>query len=383
MTRTVYLDPGEDVIVYGEKLTHTKLTAARNRIRIKDNRSAPTEQPPPPPPPPPPDPEPEPEPPTGATIGPDVTGLPMSGSAWDYVKSTAASSWGSPALTMNQDNRHGVKALAGAMYFARTGDATMRAKVVTAIKAVVAAGSPSDENAILSMGRQLGSYVLAADYIGLDGADDAAFRAWLSPLRTAAVGTHGRYKALRQTAYDSPHNWGTFAFASLLAADLYRGDAAMVEQDWKVYKGFCGDRASYAGFQQIDPTKSGGWGCPGQPFTPFNSGCPTDAIRFGAIVKDVMRGGAYPNPSGDGIGYMGECLQGLALSAELFLRAGKTDAWSRVRPAFEWGAKYDAIDEGQVDQHVVWIANRRLGLNRATKPAGFGRVWGYTDWLYA
>lgn len=53
MTRYVELTPGEDVVVTGEKLTATKINAAKTRIRVRDNRPVPAEVPPVEPPPPP------------------------------------------------------------------------------------------------------------------------------------------------------------------------------------------------------------------------------------------------------------------------------------------------------------------------------------------
>jgi hypothetical protein len=35
-----------------------------------------------------------------------------------------------------------------------------------------------------------------------------------------------------------------------------------------------------------------------------------------------------------------------------------------------------------VNQYVPWQLNFRFGLRLPTLPAGYGRIFGYTDWLY-
>lgn len=322
---------------------------------------------------------PPPTPPTDGFIGPDVAGLPTSGSAWQYIVTTANSSWGSPDLTCDQDNRHNVKVLAGALYAARTGDAAMRTKVRNALMAMIPTGvaCAGEDNEILSMGRQLGAYVLAADYIGLSGADDAAFRDFLSPLRSASIGSHGRYKSLVGTALDSPHNWGTFALASLTAADIYLEDEGAIGRDWNVYRGYV-NRATYSGFEQA----TNSWACQGVAFTPANGGCPGDALRYGAWPKDIVRGGQFPTEGSEGLSYTREIMQGVAVSAELLFRHGYATAWSVLEPAWTWSADRDVYTNHQTGYYVAWMVNARLGFNEPTPAAGYGRLFGYTDWLF-
>jgi hypothetical protein len=35
-----------------------------------------------------------------------------------------------------------------------------------------------------------------------------------------------------------------------------------------------------------------------------------------------------------------------------------------------------------VNQYVPWLLNFRLGLRLPALPGGYGRIFGYTDWLY-
>ncbi len=152
-----------------------------------------------------------------------------------------------------------------------------------------------------------------------------------------------------------------------------------MERSWAVFRGLTGDRASYAGFQDHATDI---WACPNVAFTPANSGCPTDSVRYGAFVMDVTRGADPPTPDGAGLSYTLEILQGVALQAELLSRAGHPGAWARLRPAFDWARRYGAMNLSSVGYHVTWWANERFGWSLPTKPSAFGRVFGFTDWLY-
>jgi hypothetical protein len=304
--------------------------------------------------------------------------LPTSGTAWTYLKGVADGALGVPNLT-DQNNKHDVKTLAVALVANRLNSDTYRTKARLAILSAMGTEVVGADNSILALGRQLGAYVLAADLIGLSGPEDIAFRTWLAGIRTRELGGHGRYRTLRGTCEDSPHNWGTFACASLIAANRYLGDDAAVARSWAVFRGLTGDRSAYAGFENL---ASDIWACPGVAFTPANSGCPSDVVRYGAFVKDVTRGADPPTPDGAGLSYTAEILQGIALQAELLQRAGYSGAWERLRPAFDWARRNGALNLSSVDYHVTWWANERLGWTLGTRPAVMGRVFGYTDWLY-
>ncbi len=304
--------------------------------------------------------------------------LPTSGAAWTYLKGVADGDLGVADLT-DQNNKHDVHTLAVALVANRLDSDAYRAKARAAILGAIGTERVGAYNSILALGRQLGAYVMAADLIGLSGTDDARFRVWLSAIRTRVLGGHSRYTSLKGTCEDSPHNWGTFACASLVAANLYLGDDAAVARSWAVFRGLTGDRVAYAGFQDVS---ADAWACPGVPFTPDNAGCSGDPVRYGAFVKDVMRGTPPPLASGSGLSYTLEILQGVALQAELLSRAGHPDAWNRIRPAFDWARRQGALDLSSVGYHVTWWANERLGWSLPTRPAVMGRVFGFTDWLY-
>ena len=92
-----------------------------------------------------------------------------------------------------------------------------------------------------------------------------------------------------------------------------------------------------------------------------------------------------------GVSYTLESLQGLVLQVELLSRNGYPDAWqwssaALLRTALLVNRSAAAGGEGwdgaSVNAHLPWILNARYGLSIPTRPAGFGRTFGFTDWLY-
>lgn len=296
--------------------------------------------------------------------------LPTSGSAWSALVSVADASLGSADLC-DQNNKHDVRTLGVALVYARTGQASYRTKARDAIMAAIGTQRVGCSNAILSLGRQLGAYVLAADLIDLSGSDDATFRAWLTTIRSADLGGHGRWHVLDFTAGDSSNNWGAFAQASLVAADAYLG--VSLAADWSRFLGFTGDRSAH-----VFPTPSStvsSWIC-GQSWTPVQR-CAGDP-RDGAVTEDAWRSGSYPSISET---YVQESMQGLAFAAEILSREGYP-AWPRLAPLADFATRWGVWNASSVGYHLPAWYNARLGLSAPEQSAGFGRLFGYTDWLY-
>jgi hypothetical protein len=329
----------------------------------------------------------------------ELLSLPTSGAAWDNLKATADADWGAPDLC-DQDVKHGALALAGALVYARTGTAAYAAKTHAAIMAAI--GTERSTCSILSIGRQLGGYVLAADFIKLAGADGDTFRSWLAAMRTRSFTDHPRWQTLVGTNADAPNNWGAFAGASRIAASLYLGDSADVAQAAEVLRGFLGDRSAWTGFRGQGDTNDiltdtvRAWACDASAdgFVPVNPACSHSGIDLdGAIVNDVSRDGlGLTWPVGPtGIGYTLESLQGLVLQAELLYRNGYPGVWGWSNNAIERAARLvsrngaaggTTWNTSSVNQYVPWLLNYRLGLRLPALPGGYGRIFGYTDWLY-
>ena len=79
--------------------------------------------------------------------------------------------------------------------------------------------------------------------------------------------------------------------------------------------------------------------------------------------------------------YVQETMQGLAFQAELLQRAG-FPAWPRLRLVADFATRWAVWNASAVGTHLPWWYNKRLGISAPTQGAGYGRLFGYTDWLY-
>lgn len=343
-------------------------------------------------------------PPTGSgriwMTSSEITSLPTSGTAWTNMRSAAYGSWGIADLK-NQDNKHAIYTLAGALVYARTGDNAIRIKVRDGIMAAKRSLDQSAEwqtsNGVLAAGRQIGAYVIAADLIafrGLDSYSDNEFRAWLTTIRTTNIGTHGRWKALTFTCENSPANWGTFACASRIAASIYIGDTADVNRAANIIRAFLGERSFYPanapgqnGYFQHTQGYDVSWACNDATWTAINPGCVKSGVNLdGALVEDVARGGSCCTPQGSGVGYSWEALQGLFVSVELLYRTGAYgDPYQWSNQALKRSLDFmqrSGWGISNVAKYVPWMANKRYGTSYPTASSISGRILGWGDWLF-
>jgi hypothetical protein len=338
---------------------------------------------------------------SGMWISPsELMSLPTSGRAWDTMRARAYGTWGTADLK-NQDNKHDIYTLSGALVYARTGDTALRNKVRDAIIAAKRTMDESSEwqtrNGVLSAGRQLGAYVIAADLIALknhDAAADQEFRTWLTAIRTTNIGTHGRMKNITYTCENATHNWATYACASRIAVSIYLGDTADVQRSASIIRALMGERNYYPanapgrnGYFEHTNSYDASWACNDSLWTGINPACAKSGVNLdGALVEDVSRGGACCTPVGAGISYSWEALQGLYVSAELLYRTGAYGdpyQWSNqaLRRSMDfmqrsgWGIT-------SVATYVPWLANRRYGTSYPVVASSNGRIMAWGDWLY-
>jgi hypothetical protein len=324
----------------------------------------------------------------------ELMSLPMSGTAWTGLKTVADSSLGTPDLC-NQDSKHHLRTLAAALVYARTGIASYGAKARDGVMAALPTQSVGCNNATLSLGRQLTAYVLAANFAGLSGTQDATFRTWLSAIRTKIIGGHSVWNSIRTTHQLAPGNWGAHAGAARIAADIYLGDGTDLAAAAKVTRGFLGDRTAYAGFTQHLDSDDLSWTCTGSAttYTPEDPACTRSGINLdGAIATDISRGGALRWPPADpGIPYQLESIQGAGLLVELLYRNGFPDAWSWSNSALKRAAAIVTRSGAAggtgwnlttASRQMPWLLNKRYGTSIPTRTAGMGRSIGFTDWLY-
>jgi hypothetical protein len=333
----------------------------------------------------------------------ELMSLPTSGAAWDKMRTAAVGSWGIPDLK-NPDNKHNVNLLAGAFVYVKTGDAGLRAKVRDGILAAkLTLDEPAEwqtRNGVLSVSRQIGGYVIAADLIDLKNFDanaDAEFRSWLIAIRTTNIGTHGRWKAITYTCENAAGNWNTFACASRIAASIYLGDTADVDRAAAVIQAFFGERTMYPagapgrnGYFEHTAGYQSSWACAEATWTGINPACDKSGVNLdGVLVEDASRGGACCTLQGDGIMYSWEALQGLFVSTELLYRTGRYgDPYSWSNQALKRSLDFLQRSGWSISSaaaYVPWLANDRYGTSypqppQPSKPTG--RIMGWGSWLY-
>ena len=131
------------------------------------------------------------------------------------LETLAAEGPGPPIDVSNQDSDHGLRTMALALVAARMDDDEARTEVRDAIDAAIntergKTGGHGKRNRVLGVGRNLASYVIAADLIGLRSfapALDERFRTWLVSLLTKPP--TAAFPELTLAALDDsdPGNW--------------------------------------------------------------------------------------------------------------------------------------------------------------------------------
>ncbi len=306
----------------------------------------------------------------------ELAALPTTGKAWEVLVAAAREPIESPDVS-DQDDRDNVRVLARALVFARTGQQSYRAEVIDACRAVI--GTQSGGRT-LALGRELSAYVIAAELVGLPADQNASFRSWLDAVRREELDG----KTLISTHEDRPNNWGTHAGASRIAVALYLGDRAELERAAQVFRGWLGDRASYAGFKygeldwQADPARPVGINPRGATI----QGHPVD----GVLPDDQRRGGGFtwPPPAEN---YVWGALQGAVGQAVMLHRAGY-DVWSWSDQALlrsvVWLHQQASYPADGDDTWIPWLINHYYGTSfPAALPSRAGKNLGFTDWTHA
>ena len=335
----------------------------------------------------------DPDPPRGWTPAPGPAGLwidyanlaqrPTAGPAWDALQAAARGACGVPDLA-DQDDGANVCVLAKALVSARIGSQSLRDEVAEALRAV--AGT-SYRGRALALGRELAAYVIAADLVQLshlDPALDAQFRSAIRNLLTAP--TLDGPTSLVDCHETRPNNWGTHCGASRAAVAAYLGDTGELSRVAAVFRGYLGDRASYAGFVF---GRDLSWQCdPSQPVGLNPRGCSKQGRPLGGVLPDDQRRAGsfrWPPPREN---YVYEALQGMLVQAAILQRAGYPDVftWEESAPlrAFEWLQSQAAYPPRGDDEWAVHLVNAFYGTHYpAPVPAMPGKNMGWTDYTHA
>jgi PKD repeat protein len=298
-----------------------------------------------------------------------------SGSAWDNVLDEANEAIGIPLIS-DQNDDSDVRVLAKALVYARTGNESYRTQVIGACRSAI---GTEVGGRTLAAGRNLLGFVLAADLVGLPSADDTAFRAWLRTCLSENLDGD----TLRSTHEERPNNWGTHAGASRAAIAAYLGDEAELARCAQVFKGWLGDRSSYAGFHYGD----GSWQAdPSRPVGINPRGATKDGHSIDGVLPDDQRragGFVWPPPKEN---YVWEALQGAIAQAVILHRAGY-DVWEwqdqALMRSVRWlheQCAYPASGDDDWEPHVI---NFFYGSNfPARVPSHPGKNIGWTDWTH-
>ena len=312
----------------------------------------------------------------------ELARLPTSGPAWDGVVEAANSA--GPANLADQDSNGDVNAMAAGLVYARTGDNAYRTK---AAQAVMGAVGTESGGRTLALGRNLVSYVIAADLIDLasfDSGMEGRFRSWLGRVRSTTVDG----KTLIETHEGRPNNWGTHAGASRAAIAAYLGDRAELNRVNQVFTGWTGDRGAYAGFDYGELSWQAN---PASPVGVNPAGASREGVDIGGALPEEMRrgGGLSANPGSTGYPWGG--IEGAVVTAQILERQGY-DAFGSgnqaLRRSVQFLADLDAREGGWWvsgdDEYVPWMINKAYGTRfPVSAEIGEGKNMGFTNWTHS
>ena len=317
----------------------------------------------------------------------ELRGLKMEGEAWLQLKARAKQPAGTPNLS-DPRQKNNVYVLAKALVYARCSLETehdqcrdisvdgLRNEVIDQVMRAIG----TEGNSTLALGRELAAYVISADLLGLPVAMDLKFRDWLANVRHKNI----RGRTLISTHEDRPNNWGTHAGASRVAVAVYLNDIEDLHRAAKVFKGYLGDRMSYAGFRY---GKDLSWQCsPDKPVGINPAGCARQGHSIdGVLPDDQRRCGSFGWPACL-TNYAWEGLQGAIVQAVILNRAGY-DVFTWNNRALLRAYKWLYIEGGNPakgdDSWQLALVDRFYGTNfwdgRKTRP---GKNIGWTDWTH-
>jgi hypothetical protein len=271
------------------------------------------------------------------------------------------------------------------LYYARTKDEAMKAKVIAAIESAM----KTKLSNVLALARGLYSYVIAADLIGYDTPE---FRAWLNKIVLAPIPGHSGVDGLYKTAIYSANNHGAHARAALLAVGLYLGDKGMTDVVLDAHKEILGlkvaapklvwkedawhfDAKNKAGINRADAGFLEGllpeeWRRTGYDWRKIKT-----AEDLAAFAKTKEAQSNYP----------WEGLQGAVATGVMLHRAGLLPIDAGDKALLRAVAKLYALDyweDWEDEQWIPYVINYYYGSSFKAPVPGFGKALGFTDWTH-
>ena len=325
----------------------------------------------------------------------EIMALPISGPEWDHVKTVADSAWG-PATMTDQSSLTMNKVFAGALVYARTGDAAYKTKVIDKIKEVAVAG-PLDS---LAMFRQIGSYVRAADLVGMPRdtivASGETWGEWTARMMTDPVGDHDKWDSVEHGAY-APNTYGAYARDAYVSLALYNNDPDRLLNAYQITARWLGDLQFPNPFEKpTNVAMANGWYCA----TGFDTTAPAhylavqgvinpadcDPVKAGINVEGASPGGPPPTITGDGLDSQLAALDGTLAAAIMLSRHGYPEIWTAGDRAFKRNAVRIDVDASAsiwpaLLRNIPHVVNDLYGTSLPEVATTTGRSLGFTDWL--
>lgn len=244
------------------------------------------------------------------TSAAELSGLPMSGPAWQAVLTGANQNTSKPKVS-NQDDNTNVYVLAAAIVYARTGDVIYKDKVAQACETLAAKERPGGRT--LAWARETGAYVLAADLVGYRTTE---FESWVRNMAEVYVASDGL--TLLEMFKRRPNNWGSHAFGALCVIYRYLGDSLRLNEIRNYWIQsvlgpnpglFYGSDLSW----HVDPNN---------PRLINPKGAIKSGMNIDGLIPDDMRRGASLREPPAHTDYPWEFLQGQIMAARILERAG-------------------------------------------------------------
>jgi hypothetical protein len=309
----------------------------------------------------------------------EIAALPASGAAFRALLDEAEEPFAAVPSLGDERDRGNIRMLAKAYAFVRTGIPRYREEVVDGLIHVM--GS-EDSGRTLGLGRNLLAVVISAQLVGLESTSwGPLFAQWLAAVRTEER-LDGR--SLVETHEDRPNNWGTYAGASRMAADLYLRDFDDFADAVRVFRGYLGDRAAWSRFEygldlswHADPANP----VPVNPLGATLLGFSVD----GVLPDDQRRAGPFrwPPPVSN---YPYGALQGAVAQAVIAGRHGHP-AWELGDAALVRALRWLEDQMGApIQGDDAWLGhtvNHFCGTDfPAPVPAQPGKNMAWTDWTH-
>ena len=309
----------------------------------------------------------------------EIARIPASGETWNNLVMVANRDWGTASLSDN-NSFHDTSTLAGALVAARTGNTAMLAKTRAAITSVTRI---TTYERVLELSRNVPSYVIAADIVGLSPSDDARFKAFISALRYLPLQGHSAGTDLYSTALRSPANWGGMARAAMTSIDLYLGDRQQLNQIALAHRAWLGENVPNQLVFTDTAWHAGGRKMGINPRGSVVAGRNADGVE----PEDQRRSGeptADPAPKGS---YPWEVMQGALVTGVMLDRAGVVDInagdQALIR-AFTWLFETNQNPALNDDRWQPWLLNSVAGTHFPTVASTPypGKNMGWTDWTH-